>query len=70
MTAATSRDMATRLPGLPRDTLQARARRALALPGLRLGLLAAAGLLGAPLYLRYFAWALGQCGVGFWAPRP
>lgn len=28
----------------------------------------AAGLAVLPIYLRYFAWALGQCGVGFWAP--
>lgn len=28
----------------------------------------AAALLALPMYLRFFAWALGQCGVGFWAP--
>ena len=27
-----------------------------------------AGLLMLPVYLRYFAWALGGCGVSFWAP--
>lgn len=30
--------------------------------------LIAGGMAAAPIYLRYFAWALGQCGVGFWAP--
>jgi len=60
--------MGPRLPGLRHHDLQARARRAVALPGVRLAAAVAAGLLALPFYLRYFAYALGQCGVSFWAP--
>lgn len=31
--------------------------------------LAMVALVGLPLYLRYFVFALGQCGVQFWMPR-
>jgi hypothetical protein len=60
--------MAARLPGLRHADLQARTRRALALPGVRMvgGVILA--LLLVPWYLRYFVWATGQCGIAFWAP--
>lgn len=48
--------------------VQGATRRALALPVVRVALAVAAGLLVLPLYFRWFAYALGQCGAGFWAP--
>lgn len=62
--------MGQNLPRLPHHDLQATARRALALPGVRLAVGVIAVLLALPFYLAYFAVVLQRFGgVEFWIPK-
>jgi len=61
--------MDARLSRLRRGALQGAARRALALPGVRLALAVGLGLMLFPWYLAYFSHVLTRAGaLGFWMP--
>lgn len=60
--------MAAPMPSVRTPAVEDAPRRSLGVP-VRLAGAVILVLLALPLYLRYFAWVLGQCGVGFWAPR-
>lgn len=62
--------MGQSLPRVSHHDLQATARRALALPRVRLAAGVIAVLLALPFYLAYFAFVLQRFGgVEFWIPR-